>query len=233
MRNLLIPILAAIPLLANDPVVTVSAPAVPVVKEFDPANPPIKLDNGAAARTYFTVHVTARYGFKFKGTKLTITGVPVEIAATTTIYLPRNAAQDLKEHEYGHADLHASEYTRAAKREGLAAFAGFIGMTFLGQGATFEEQEADAHKQAKAELSKRLEQAEDGIFESGVTLNEKYDELTEHGTSRTVSSAQGKLLARNAFAQPARFRPPGGAMIAAFVCGCLLLLYGARSFARR
>jgi hypothetical protein len=233
MRRLLILILAAIPLLARDPVVVVSAPAVPVVKEFDPAHPPIKLDRGAAARTYFTVHVSARYGFEFEATKLTITGVPVEIAATTIIYLPRNAAQELKDHENGHAELYASAYTRDAQREGTAAFTGLIGMTFLGQGANSEEQQADARKQASAELSKRLEQAEDNIFQSGVKLNEKYDELTEHGTSRTVSSAQGKILARKAFVPPGRFRPPRVAMIAAFVCGGLLLWYGVWSFARR
>jgi len=184
---------------ANDTVtVNVTPVPQPTVETFDHNNPPPDLKPGEAADASFDVGVNgAAYGYSFDGTTITVTSVgAVTVTGTTTIRLPDNANQTLKDHENGHHALSKDEYDRTAKKKGEDAVRGFKGMKFTGEGDTPEKRKESALAKADAERDRRLNRATNSISDQSDTLNKKYDDLTKHGTSDKINTQQGINMAK-------------------------------------
>ena len=206
----------------DGPTVTVTPPPTPTTTTFDPTHPPSDLHRGEAADTTSEVGVQGGpYGESFDGNKtVTIKNVgQVTTDISNTIRLPTDANDPLKQHEQGHADLNSFDYTAKAQQKVQDAYRGFVGMTFTGAGTTPEERQADALKQADAERDRRNDAAAKGIQSQLDTLGKKYDDLTTHGTSNTVNTAQGQDMAKKELklasaAGQSSFRPGSGPGVA-------------------
>jgi hypothetical protein len=171
------------------PTVNVTPPPAPTVTTFSHDSPPTDLKPGEAADASFNVEVSGGAYDLVKnadGTYSVQNVGQVDVTGSTEIRLPDNASQTLKDHESGHGDLYSEEYNRIAKEETETAFRGFEGMKFS---------DPDAEAKAAAERDRRLELAAQAIQQKIETLSEKYDNLTKHGTSDTVNTAQGKAQA--------------------------------------
>lgn len=178
----------------DDVPVNVTPWPAPTEERFGPNEIPDDIPEGEDAVAKGNVSLTGgNYTFTIDNTtgKATIKTVAVvNVSGGTTIKLPKDAGDEptseesaLKEHEIGHDTLNKKEYESAAKKV-KAAMKGFKGMMFPGKGATPELRNADATKQATAELTKRLDKARNGILNQMETLSVKYDKLTEHGAGK-------------------------------------------------
>lgn len=238
---------------AQDPGVIVSRPTGPSIRMFDPQNPPIPLKPPEAAITRF--EPMARAGspqIAFDGTTLTVTNMnSPSVAANIMIFLPYNVTPVVTEHENGHARLCQYEYAKAAQRLATAAWAGFVGMRFVGRGATPAARQADALAQIDAEGRRRTSQAAFSIGVEVAKLNDIYDNLTQHGQNPAIDTARGEMMAKQQFEsapqqqqpkienrqqttapvkRPARHRTVA---LAVMGLGGMLLLYGLVSYVRR
>jgi hypothetical protein len=125
--------------------------------------------------------------------QLTITAVDgVTVGGSTTIRVPEGAPASLVEHENTHDRLFKYEYEQRAKKKLEAALEGFVGMKFDGQGDTEAAREHYADSLAAAELEARSGRACDAIHEQMQAISDKFDKLTEHNKSETVTNAQGE-----------------------------------------
>lgn len=246
-------LLALIPALAQDPPVFIAAPAGPAIRMFDPANPPIPLQPPEVAITRFEpVGRASHPQLVFDGTALTVTGMgSPSLAANIFIFLPYNATPNITEHENGHARLCRYEYGKVARDLTAAAWAGFVGMRFVGRGATPAARQADAMAQIQAEGNRRTTQAVFSVAAEVSKLNNLYDSLTQHGNNPEIDTARGERMAKEQMESappprtqirrevthvPARGRRStrGRTMaLAALGLGGMLLIYGALSYARR
>jgi hypothetical protein len=191
--------LTASPVLAGDPPpVTKKNPTVPDAIKFPPGKKPADMSKDEDADTNIFPEVTAGdFQFAFDGTKIkftSLTGVTVD--AVIQVRLPNNADQTLKDHEQGHVDLFTEEYLRLAKAKVEDTFRNFVGTIVAVPGTTPQERQQNA-KSAAAAAVKALEKvASQGIADQTGTLNDKYDDFTEHGTSKTTNTADGKAAAK-------------------------------------
>lgn len=207
-RTLLVALLLATPLtaVANGLTVTVNPWGPVTTVEFDPGKapgtpadpdkpgdlpgPPVD-DNGKSlivpGEAAVAVAATDTTQSSFQGTvdgagRVTITAVDVKISGATTIYVPTNADQQLKDHETGHDTLAKYEYdTNAARklREAMGALAG----------RTFENAPA-----AKAAYEAAIERAAETVDRQIRLIGEKYDGLTNHGRNDQVDPKTGKAV---------------------------------------
>lgn len=217
-------LLAAMPAAAQT--INVAPPTV-TTERFPADHPPDNLppeENGDAGLSIVTDGgVLSAPKWDSSTSTLTITEIgPVSVMGSITIRLPDNASQALTDHENGHNTLLTEEYNRVAATITTTAFRDLRGARFVGAGATDAERQANAWDQAKAARDIRLENAKNGIVSQADTLNSKYDDLTDHGRSPTVNSAQGVTKAKeerdrvlkvgNSARQPAQQGPKAGAV---------------------
>jgi hypothetical protein len=180
--------------------VTVTAPTVSTTT-FPANQPPADLAPGGAGDTRLDVEtsgaVISGSTWNSGTSTLTITNVaPIAVAGTVTIRLPDDATQALKDHENGHRDLAIEEYNRVASEMATTALSGLIGSKFVGVGTTDAERQASALAQAFAARDVRLDNAAQAIESRAIEINNKFDTLTAHGASATVSTNQGMTEAR-------------------------------------
>ncbi|OGF09259.1 MAG: hypothetical protein A2W00_07345 [Candidatus Eisenbacteria bacterium RBG_16_71_46] len=194
--------------------VTVTPWGPPDTETFDHNDPPGDLpegENGDAAPDV-QWSATAYGGTWNPGTStLTITSAgDFTLSGHTNIRLPDNADATLTGHENGHDRLSKDEYDRLAKKKVEDALKGFVGMSFVGTGATDADRLQSAKDQATAERDKRMKRAIDAIKQQMDVLNDKYDDLTEHGSSPTVDTPTGETKAKE---EQAKAPPAGSAPV--------------------
>lgn len=165
----------------------------PVVerKSFDPANPPAdmpKLSGREAAVTVSYFGAESHVGGAVIGKQATATGASETLRVDTVemllklrivIWLPRQANDKLAHHEDGHRQIAELFYRRAesiARRE----VGPLIGTTVCGNGKDAEAAGDDALKSAAEMLGKKFLA---DIDTPCATVQERYDQLTEHGTN--------------------------------------------------
>ena len=211
-------LLAALALIASPSraSVTVSTWGAPTTETFDHNNPPSDLPAGENGDATADVNWTST---PFNGTwnpntnEYTVTDEgAITITGHTKIRLPDNANAALTAHENGHDRLSKSEYDRLAKKKVEDAMKGFVGQKFTGVGATDAARLADAKAKATAERDKRMKRATDSILQQMDVLNNKYDDLTKHGSSGTVDTPTGETKAKE---EQAKAPPAGNAPVPA------------------
>lgn len=192
---LAVSVAAVAPAQANNGTVDVNVQPLgdPEIQEFDPSSPPAGIGkDGADAKT--TVEFDGggfNTGFDSGTGKFFTKDVdPVNLMGKTVIRIPKDASEKLKKHEQGHHTLGQDEYGRAANKI-KDAMRGFEGQMFMGTGATFGDRAKDANKQAVKERDRRLEVARKAIDQQMTTINNKYDNLTDHSKSSTVDTDKG------------------------------------------
>lgn len=181
--------------------VIVNAWGTPQTQTFDHNNPPSDLPAGENADAAPSVSWSggATHGTWDPSTSTYTVSSLDDITLTdhTTIRLPDNADDKLKGHENGHDRLSKAEYDRLAKEKVDDALNGLVGMKFTGAGATDADRQQDAKNKAAAERNKRMKRAIDSIVEQMDKLNNKYDDLTDHGSSSTVDTPTGEKKAKD------------------------------------
>ena len=182
---------------------------------YDPPNPPINLhpDERGDATVHLGCAASTFHGNWDSATHtLTIDGLgDVTLSGYTAIRVPggpgNDPPPDLLAHEYGHDELFRWEYEQRARQKMEDALNGFIGMKFVGAGSTDAQRDQDARDQATAELDRRVGRACDAIQQQMQEISDKYDMLTDHGTSQTVNTAQGVAATK---AEQPKAPPAGG-----------------------
>ena len=163
-----------------DPAKPGDLPGPPVDKNGDPLIP-----SGEDAVTVPNLDQTFKFtDLKASDGKVKLTGISVTVSGNSTIYLPTGAGADLKAHEMGHDALCKDEYNLSAMTKITAALTGLIGKTYASEAA------------AKGAIEEAKEKHGDGaVVQQMNVLNEKFDTLTNHGTSTKVNSNQGVQMA--------------------------------------
>jgi len=216
------------PVIAADPVVTVDPWGPVTIVVFDPDKPP-----GAAAdpakpgdlpgppadpdgRSIIPANERAvavaepAYEFTVRTTgpdaaHQTIAAVTVTLSGKTTIYLPKDADQQLKDHESAHDALAKIEYDQASRQKIAEAVKGLVGSTF----GSFEE----AHAAVDQAIDRHGLQA---LRRQIDLIGSKFDRLTNHGRNDQVDPATGKVIdtptgVAMTLAERARASAPGAA----------------------
>jgi hypothetical protein len=124
----------------------------------------------------------------------TIASVNVTVRGTSTVYLPKTAKQELREHEDGHTELGRDAYDREAKKLAEEAFKDYVGTKKYPDAAS-----------AQAEGDRRADRVERGLvgraelFSGGAiqVIQDKYDALTNHGRNPNMTAAQGIQAAKD------------------------------------
>jgi hypothetical protein len=181
-----------------DPPVTVHDPTVPAATTFPPGQKPADMSAKEDADTKAGIGVTGgTFEFTFTDAKATVTKLSgTTVDAEIKVRLPTDADPTLKGHEQGHVDLYTDEYKRTAKSKTEDAFRNFVGFEVPITGDTADARKADAQAKIGAEVARREMEARDGILDQMQTLSDKYDELTDHGKSKTTNTADGKAKAK-------------------------------------
>lgn len=205
---LLLTLLLATPLVtfANGLTVTVTPWGPVTTVEFDPGKapgtpadptkpgdlpgPPVD-DNGKSlivpGEEAVAVASTDTTQSSYQGTvdgagRVTITAVDVKISGATTIYVPKTADQQLKDHETGHDTLAKYEYDTNAARKLREAMGALVGRTFENAAA------------AKAAYEAAIDRGAEAVDRQIDLIGTKYDGLTNHGRNDQVDPKTGKAV---------------------------------------
>jgi len=123
---------------------------------------------------------------------LTITGItPLHLSGRTHIRLPKDVEANVRHHEEGHDQLNGNEYARSARAILEEALGGFVGSRFKGVGADDATRQKDAWAAARAQRTRRVNNACLRLLAQMDALSAFYDEVTVHGTSRRVDTDKG------------------------------------------
>jgi hypothetical protein len=170
-----------------DRVIVTREPPVVVRREFDPRNPPrgmptlVPPEAGVTDAT-FELDVGVRYTLEVLGTDsvlLWIDGLNIVTRLTINIFTMSGAPEKLRAHEEGHRQINEHFYHDAETAVHEAALP-LVGRSFEGYGADRRVAEQRAMRRIKAALE---EVYMDRTRMRSTLANERYDELTEHGTN--------------------------------------------------
>jgi hypothetical protein len=197
---LLLPLLvAAAPASQPSGTVSIEAWEAPHQIEFDSKNPPgdlARISNEPALADCGPI--LAWHGADLQGrwNSYNATLILTQVEAVTftgfsEIRMPHGVPQIIRDHEAGHDALNALEWKDSAQALADAAAAGIVRMKFIGLGKDDAARQADAWNQARAERDRRFQSVIDALLPRMDALSKRYDELTDHGRSRTVDSKHG------------------------------------------
>lgn len=188
-------------------------PVVVKHTEFNPANPApgtphLNAGEAATCLSQYDAAVqlqmqpsTRRLGNGKFHASLTVTTVQIELKCLIEIWLPIGANAKLKAHEEGHRSITDKVYAEVAEKAAKVAADKLDGRRFDAEGDSAADAEKAANEKLTAAHTAMIQAYLDETSRAGKKINDKFDDLTQHGTNR-LDEAEAMKQAWAAFPPP-------------------------------
>lgn len=176
-------------------------PAVAKHHFFDPANRPPEMPNlspgeaavcqgsyGVSVQMVYAPNVRRQNNGKYLA-KLVVDRVEVELTMTNDIWLPKNAGEQLKQHEEAHRRISEMIYDKIAETAARRAAEKLDGQQFSGEGDTRKAAQEAADAALSAAHSAMLQAYLDQTSRADKKVQELFDRITAHGTRLKIKEA--------------------------------------------